>query len=74
MDVSYPCEYLRFINDNDLTHHVSSVGPHAVLDSLDPAVRERHAVAAGHHARLAGLLLREVQALVISHRVAVSSK
>ena len=46
--------------DNDLTHHISGVGPHAVLDSLDPAVRERHAVAAGHHARLAGLLLREV--------------
>ena len=59
---------------NYLTHHISGVGPHAVLDSLDPAVRERHAVAAGHHARLAGLLLREVQALVISHGVAVSSK
>ena len=60
--------------DNNLTHHVSGVGPHAVLDSLDPAIRERHAVAAGHHARLAGLLLSEVQALVISHGVAVSSK
>ena len=56
------------------TDHVSGVRTHAVLDSLDAAVRERHAVAAGHHARLAGLLLGEVQALVIRHRVAVSAE
>ena len=56
------------------THHISSVWAHAVLDSLHPAIRERHAVAAGHHARLAGLLLSEVQALVIRHSVAVSIK
>ena len=46
---------------NDLTHHVSGVGPHAVLDSLDPAVRERdHELALHVAAGVLALRLLEV--------------
>ena len=58
--------------DEESTHHVSGVSSYAVFYGLDSAVRESHAVAAGHHACFARLLLVEVQAFVISHGVAVS--
>ena len=53
------------------TYHVSSVGGHAVLDSLNPSIRQDDRVLASHDPPVTCLLLVEVQPVVVSDGVAV---
>ena len=53
------------------TYHVSSVGGDAVLDSLNPSIRQDDRVLASHDPPVTCLLLVEVQPVVVSDGVAV---
>ena len=53
------------------TYHVSSVWGDAVLDSLNPPIRQDDRVLASHHAPVTRLLLVEVQPVVVRDGVAV---
>ena len=53
------------------TYHVSSVWGDAVLDSLNPPIRQDDRVLASHHAPVTRLLLVEVQPVVVRDSVAV---
>ena len=53
------------------THHVSSVWGDAVLDGLNPAIRQDDGVLASDDPPVAGLLLVEVQPVVVGDSVAV---
>merc|ERR1712020_800577 len=55
----------------EVHYHVSSFRGNAVLDSLNPSIRQDDRVLASHHAPVTRLLLVEVQPVVIRDSVAV---